>query len=284
MNGAYGYDGMNTEKFSKNRVCNEHDALICQQHVDFEGPTVQIDEDAWIVPLDPRTFTCKTPLQCAYFTLDNAKYWYLNFVYNFMYKCLDMEKIHFIQGDTDSAYWAVAGSIIAGKHQQFEYAVSDRKFYDEHYADWFPDLKLAKFVETAPLASPLATDPDAWSSGRFVFTTLEGRKEEKKLLGLTIENESENLIALSPKCYTPFDDDEMNMFFKVKGINKGINPFTVNDYKQALIHPIQGRNIGFQVKNGQQMEVTVMKNALTGVHTKMVVYEHQACLPFMRLH
>jgi hypothetical protein len=41
--------------------------------------------------------------------LDNAKYWYLNFIYNFMYRCLDMDKIHFIEGDTDSAYWAISG-------------------------------------------------------------------------------------------------------------------------------------------------------------------------------
>jgi hypothetical protein len=41
-----------------------------------------------------------------------------------------MDKIHFIEGDTDSAYWAVAGSIIADKHQQFEYVVKDRQFED----------------------------------------------------------------------------------------------------------------------------------------------------------
>jgi hypothetical protein len=27
-----------------------------------------------------------------------------------MYKCLDMSKIHFVEGDTDSMYWAVSGS------------------------------------------------------------------------------------------------------------------------------------------------------------------------------
>jgi hypothetical protein len=28
-----------------------------------------------------------------------------------MNKCLDMSKIHFVEGDTDSMYWAVAGKI-----------------------------------------------------------------------------------------------------------------------------------------------------------------------------
>jgi hypothetical protein len=27
-----------------------------------------------------------------------------------MFKCLDMSKIHFVEGDTDSMYWAVSGS------------------------------------------------------------------------------------------------------------------------------------------------------------------------------
>jgi hypothetical protein len=193
-----------------------------------------------------------------------------------------MERLHFIEGDTDSAYWAVAGSIIAGKHQQFEYVVKDREFYEAHYAEWFPDLRKAEWVDD--LSEDVSASADVrWSSGHFAFTTLEGRKEEKKLLGLAIEKESENMIALSPKCYIPFDDEEMNNLFKVKGVNKGINPFTVEDYKQALSRPIQGKNIGFQVKGGHQMEVTVMKSALTGVHTKMVVDENQACLPFMVL-
>ena len=47
--------------------------------------------------MDPKTYKCDTCLQEAVFTLDNAKFWYLNFVYNFMYKCLDMDKIHFIE-------------------------------------------------------------------------------------------------------------------------------------------------------------------------------------------
>jgi hypothetical protein len=47
--------------------------------------------------------------------------------------------------------------------------------------------------------------------------------------------------------------------------------------------PVQGKNIGFKVlgKKYQQKIVTVMKNALTGVHTKMRVDENQACLPFL---
>jgi hypothetical protein len=31
-----------------------------------------------------------------------------------MYKCFDMDKLHFVERDTDSAYWAVSGDEDAG--------------------------------------------------------------------------------------------------------------------------------------------------------------------------
>jgi hypothetical protein len=52
----------------------------------------------------------KLKLQFMLFTLDNAKFWYLKFVYDFLYKCLDMTKVHFVEGDIDSMYMAVAGN------------------------------------------------------------------------------------------------------------------------------------------------------------------------------
>jgi hypothetical protein len=209
-----------------------------------------------------------------------------------------MDRIHFIEGDTDSAYWAVAGSLIADHTQQFEYVVRDQEFYDEHYSEWFPDPKKAEWDD---------------EHSKFVFRTLEARKEEKKLLGLAIEKEGDNMIALCPKCYTIFDgqvvetqieDEEGNpqkklvslatkkpLAIKMKGVDKNKNSFTENSYFEAMKHPVQGRNIGFRVLGGKKENdggygmrtVTVKKNALTGVHTKMMVDENQACLPFLRL-
>jgi hypothetical protein len=283
MNGSYGYDGMNTEKFTRNKICDTNQASILQSHADFVGTPIDIDANTHIVTLDPKSYGCKTPIQCAYFTLDNAKFWYLNFIYNFMYRCLDMDRIHFVEGDTDSAYWAVAGHPKAGKTQQFEYVVKDQAFYDAHYNDWFPDMSKMTW---------------SWKAGgKFIFESLEARQEEKKLLGLAIEKESENMIALSPKCYIPFDGqvtgelegdirfDPRNV--RMKGVKASINPhFNPQAYFQALMRtPVQGKNIGFKVlgERYQQKIVTVMKNALTGVHTKMQVDANQACLPFLKL-
>ena len=56
-----------------------------------------------------------------------------------MYRCLDMDRIHFIEGDTDSAYWAIAGDPNEDYHQQFKHVIRDDEFYNEHVYEWFPD-------------------------------------------------------------------------------------------------------------------------------------------------
>jgi hypothetical protein len=68
-----------------------------------------VGKDLFLVQSSKTYYMIQTPIQCACATLDNAKYWYLNFIYNFMMQCLNMDKLHFIEGDTDSMYWAVAG-------------------------------------------------------------------------------------------------------------------------------------------------------------------------------
>jgi hypothetical protein len=59
-----------------------------------------LNEDKYIVD---------TALQEAVFTLYNAKFWYIKFVYDFIYKCIDMKKVHFIEGDTDDLYYTISG-------------------------------------------------------------------------------------------------------------------------------------------------------------------------------
>lgn len=59
----------------------------------------------------PISFRWKTCLQEGLFTLGNSKYEYLNFIYNFMNKCLDMNRIHFNEGDVDDAFWSIVGDL-----------------------------------------------------------------------------------------------------------------------------------------------------------------------------
>ncbi|KAA6403796.1 MAG: hypothetical protein EZS28_000671 [Streblomastix strix] len=90
----------NKQAFRESATFNPYD----QSGGMLRTPVTKLGDDVYAVQMNPETCACKTSLQVAYFVLDSAKYWYLNFIYNFMYKCFDMNKLHFVEGDTDSAY------------------------------------------------------------------------------------------------------------------------------------------------------------------------------------
>jgi hypothetical protein len=54
--------------------------------------------------MKPNSFKCNTCLIECFYTLKNAKFLYLLFICEFMNKCLDIDKILFMEGDTDSIY------------------------------------------------------------------------------------------------------------------------------------------------------------------------------------
>lgn len=69
----------------------------------------------YAVQMIAETCTCKTPLKIAFFVQNNAKYWNHNFMNNLIYKCLYVNKIHFIKRETDSAYCAVSDDACVGQ-------------------------------------------------------------------------------------------------------------------------------------------------------------------------
>ncbi|KAA6374687.1 MAG: hypothetical protein EZS28_029787 [Streblomastix strix] len=205
----------------------------------------------------PRQLKCNKPLQEAEFTLDNSKFWYLNFVYNFLYKCVDMDRVYFCNMDTDSMYLAISGSQIEGYKQGLKYVIKDQLFYDQHYKERLP-----------------------WNDCTDA--------EEKKLMGLTTESQSENIICLAPKCYNLYTGNKQNVDIvsivnRMKGVSEKKANLTTNDYIKCL----NGRiNINV-ITNSQQMKIRVMsmtymeKSALTGILNKMVVLSNGCCAPFM---
>lgn len=108
MNGSYGYDGMNTERFVKIKFCDESQTRTSIIST-CSRAEYKISDDIWFVEIQPKYFHCSTPIQESVFTLDNAKFWYLTFIHKFLLKCLDLERFHFTSGDTDSVYMAVSG-------------------------------------------------------------------------------------------------------------------------------------------------------------------------------
>ena len=88
LNGSYGYDGKNTEKYTKASIKDLESTFTAQLYPSFVDSR-KIGDNKYLVSYNPDTFKVDTCIQEAYLTLDNAKFWYLNFIYNFMHKCLE---------------------------------------------------------------------------------------------------------------------------------------------------------------------------------------------------
>jgi hypothetical protein len=186
MNGSYGYDIMNEENFSKAKLLDKPKTFMQQMAPNFISTKKLRDEPTELYQVQslPRKYNCNTSIIQGFFTLDNAKFWYLNFIYNFLYKCINTNKIHFIEGDTDSMYWAVAGNPNEDYNQGFQYVIKDEKFYNKYVYKFFPN----DFYST---------------TNKPTFTSkLEQTLFNKKLLGLAIEKQCESTIELAPKLYS----------------------------------------------------------------------------------
>jgi hypothetical protein len=295
INSSYGFDALNEEMYTHTKIVDKNKALVSVRRQDSSGMR-QIDDDNYIVSYNPRTYKCKTCLQCAFFTLDNAKFWFLNFLYNFIQKFVDIDKVMVIYCDTDCMTFAVSGDPHRGLDRGCEEVVKDKEFYNEYRYDLLPD-------------------------------PIKGKSDEKKLLGFATENIGNEMIALAPKNYRLLRvkaDNKTGGWMKVKEIPnplpqrmkeddyvKSGDEFFVLDYRIGLKgvdkkrnseidadafrrsifngEVIYGENCGFHVKkvNDQQqtgnyklMKETVRKVAISGVHTKMVVMDNLRCAPF----
>ncbi|KAA6385821.1 MAG: hypothetical protein EZS28_018652, partial [Streblomastix strix] len=227
VNSSYGADGQNNEKFDK---------------IGFTNTRKNCD-DRYLVSINLDSFSAHKCLQVSIFTQDNSKFWYLCFIYFFLYKCIDMDRIHFCCMDTDSMYLAISGSTIEGYKQQFKHVIKDQQFWDEHYKEWLP-----------------------WEGCTIA--------EEKKLLGCTIESQRESIICLAPKCYSAIDE-EVDDVIRMKGVNEKNSGLTRDDYINCIEN---NSNISvpvtqIQLKNGVMSMVKITKSALTGVVDKMIVID-----------
>jgi hypothetical protein len=267
MNGSYGYDIMNEKLFTHVSIKNKSETFTAQMNPRYMSTSIlnTTDEGSYIVTSKTKSYGCKTPIHGGFWTLDNAKYWYLNFIYNFMHKCLDMNRLHYVEGDTDSAYWAVAGKLNGGYKQGFQHVITDHEFYNKHVYEWFPS--------------------DFWSSDNSnpTFNTdLEKMQFDKKLLGLAIEKQALNMIALGPKCYTLFNDPVKPFARKVKGVSIRQNPITVGNYSSVIQNDkiVSGKNTNLQMNKSQMSKVMINKTALSGLHTKFqVLSDNSVCCP-----
>jgi hypothetical protein len=131
LNAAYRKDGMNQSKYSRLMILDQDKAFFAQCLPEFKGSRA-LRDNKYLVEKNYKTYTVNTAIQEAVFTLDNAKFLYIKFVYDFIYKCIDLSKIHFIEGDTDSLYYAISGNPDEDCHQGFKHVIKDEVFYNEN--------------------------------------------------------------------------------------------------------------------------------------------------------
>jgi hypothetical protein len=88
LNVAYGKDRMNKSKYSKLVIMDQKKAFFSQCLPEFKGSRA-ISNNRYIVETNYKTYSVNTAIQEAVFTLDNAKFWYIKFVYDFIYRCIN---------------------------------------------------------------------------------------------------------------------------------------------------------------------------------------------------
>ncbi|KAA6403048.1 MAG: hypothetical protein EZS28_001427 [Streblomastix strix] len=165
LNASYESDGMNTEKYNKIKLLTKEKTIEAHTKQSWMNHR-KLADNLYAVQFNPKNCKCNTCLQVAYFALDNAKYWYLNFIYNFMYKYLDMNKPHFVEGYTDSAYWAISRRQVIKNdtnqleyednlHQDLKHVIKDQMFYDANVKYFFPTIEGNKSDEKKLLVAQL---------------------------------------------------------------------------------------------------------------------------------
>jgi hypothetical protein len=289
MNAAYGFDGLNEENYVKVGLKSKENTFRAHMRNNFLG-TRQITDNLYLVSHRPNSYGCKTCIQEAYFTLDNAKFWYLNAYYNFFKKAFDFERIHYIEGDTDSAYFAVAGdakrySNLKETEQLMMLAKKGSNFTDEDN-DYITSKKVPCFCQGFESVVKDQTFYDAHKYKFFPDPT-KGKEDEKKLLGLAVEKEGDVMIAIAPKNYKiDAFDSKANKFkdvLKNKGVSKRNTHISGYNYDKCISEgsASSATNVGFHFRSGRLVKDELNKIAITGIHSKMIVLRNQSCAPFI---
>ncbi|KAA6394798.1 MAG: hypothetical protein EZS28_009679 [Streblomastix strix] len=246
LNSAFGGDILNSEKYSNIRLYDDDHTF--QSHLfGSHYHDIEIADNLHAVQVDSEYCRCNNCLQVGYFTLDSAKYFYINFIYNFLYKAFDQTKMHTVQLDTDSLTLAISGDKNRGPEQRFDAIIKDQEFYDKNKGFFFS----------------------------------EGN--QRKILGVHFEKQGLNCIALSPKNYI-INDECGDVSLVAKGVilrqNPQINEQTfIDNIKEGKVMRVT--NTILAQKNKIMSKLSMTKNGISGSLTKMLVLENQSCAPYI---
>ena len=169
-------------------------------------------------------------------------------------------------------YWAVSGNPDKDYKQGFEYCLKDPEFYNKYKNYFLPDDTIG-FPEQ-----------NTTSSSVRIEYIKERKLNEKKLLGYCLEKGGDNMVALCPKCYTVWSNNEEGKAqLKAKGVSLKQNKNITQEVYLNIVNnggSITGINTTLQCKGDGYYKLQTFKTALSGVHTKMRVQPNGACLPF----
>jgi hypothetical protein len=63
-----------------------------------------------------------------------------------MEKCLDGKRFHYLEGDTDSLYFAISGDKNEGINQGFKQIITDDQFYNEMLINGFQVISIHQII------------------------------------------------------------------------------------------------------------------------------------------
>jgi hypothetical protein len=237
-------------------LCNTHQTLNNHLKPNFIN-TIKFNNDVYQCELARKTFECNPPIQCGFFTLDNAKYWVLNFYYIFMEKYHDHTRFHYVEGDIDSLYFAISRDKNEGIKQRFKHIITGGKFYNESVYKWLP----SDFYSSDNSNPTFETDIDKMGF-------------DKKLLGYAIEKQFRHMIALAPKMYTAFNDNS-TVSLKLKGVSIKQTNLNNNHYLHMLEEKcsIKSEQRNLKMYRNIMTKVNVNKTALSAFHNKYVILD-----------
>ncbi|KAA6358960.1 MAG: hypothetical protein EZS28_045512, partial [Streblomastix strix] len=159
----------------------------------------------------------------------------------------DQTKMHIVQLDTDSLTLAISGDKNRGPEQRLDAIIKDVEFYNKNKGFFFSD------------------------------------DNQRKILGIHIEKQGLNCIALSPKNYI-INDERGDVSLVAKGVilrqNPQINEQTfVDNIKSGAVMKVT--NTILAQKNKIMSKLSMTKNGISGSLTKMMVLENQSCCPYI---
>ncbi|KAA6364944.1 MAG: hypothetical protein EZS28_039529 [Streblomastix strix] len=290
VNSSYGSDDMNQEHFSDIKLCDIHETFRKHLNGRFKSDR-KLGDNLYVVEFEQQKFNCKTCLQVAFAVLDCAKYWFMNFYYNFLTLMIDMNRVHLIYCDTtDSMMLAVAGDPKQNYKQGFSAVIKDKEFYDKNFYKFFPKPKLIITKESQPILDKI----EQLDERKLKIKELQ-TENEKKPLGVAYEHCGSTLITLAPKNYwlrQEFDKKDP-IVVKLKGMSLKLNPQINKDAYENNIKNgkiVKGKNTSLrqhQERNSddevfsKMSRINTTKNGITGVHAKMIVLENQCCCPYI---